>query len=324
MNPYSGLKKKLHGPIFSIITPFNSKEQIDKLSLKKYINYLFRRGAKIFYLMVYNSRLGLLSEKEILDLHSFCINEIKRLDNKNIVIAAEPYHTSTAQTLLFIKKFSAMKADIVSVIFGEKFYSDDQLLNHFKFINNKSPIPLLLHQQILENGLSSNPPFVYYPLQVLKKISTLSKFIAMKEDAKNDLYTKKISLSMSNHITIITSGSGKRQWIKANKYGAQSWLSGISNLDPLIGIDFWNYFKDGNLEQLNLIINKLEDPFFRVKKKYGWHLTIKSCLEHFKLMKRYERMPLKEITKLQHNDIKKLYNLLTKNNKKFFNGRYFK
>ena len=51
------------------------------------------------------------------------------------------------------------------------------------------------------------------------------------------------------HLIIITSGSGKRQWLKASKYGCQSWLSGISNLDPLIALDF--------LMQKSIIMNLL-------------------------------------------------------------------
>ncbi len=262
--------------------------------------------------MVYNSRFTLLDEKEILKINLFCIKEVKRLSNQNIIICAEPYHCSTQKTVKYVNYFKKNGADIVSLIFGEKYYSDDQLYNHFKEVNDKTNSLLLLHQQILENGISSDPPFVYYSLKVLKKISKLNKFIAMKEDAKNDIYTRHICQEISNKMTIITSGGGKKQWLKAAKYGCSSWLSGVSNLNPKIAIDFYNYYKLNDKKKMNLIIKNIEEPFFKIKDKYGWHLTIKAFLELNKNFKRYERSPLKELDKYEMKKCKKVFEKIKK------------
>ena len=71
--------------------------------------------------MVYNSRLGLLNESEILKLHKACITKIKKLNKSNIVIDAEPYHTSTKQSIEYISKYKKMGADLVSIIFVKNF-----------------------------------------------------------------------------------------------------------------------------------------------------------------------------------------------------------
>ena len=289
------IQKALKGPIFSIITPFKKSEKIDYLSLKNYIKFMYFRGARNFYVMVYNSRLSLLTEKEIQKLNVFCIKQVKKLNKKNIIICAEPYHCSTEQSIEYVNYYKKNGADIVSLIFGEKYYSDYQLYNHFKRIHDNSKCFLLLHQQILENGLSNNPNYVFYSLDLLEKISKLTRFIAMKEDAKNDNYTKKICKKISNKMTIITSGGGKRQWLKATKYGCTSWLSGVSNLNPKIAADFYNLYKSKKNHDMFSIIKNIEDPSFEIKKQYGWHLTIKAFLEINKNFKRYERSPLKEI-----------------------------
>ena len=247
--------------------------------------------------MVYNSRLTLLSEKELIKINLFCIKQVKMLNKKNIIICAEPYHCSTEQSIKFVNLFKKKGADIVSLIFGEKFYSDDQLFNHFKKIHKKTNCYLLLHQQILENGISSNPNFVYYSLKVLERISGLKKFIAMKEDAKSEIYTKKICKKIANKMTIITSGGGKRQWLKAAKHGCNSWLSGVSNLNPKIAIDFYKFYKSKDKAKIKMIISNIEDPFVKIKNKYGWHLTIKAFLELNKNFKRYERSPLSCLNK---------------------------
>jgi len=323
MKNYLNLRKKLCGPIFSIITPFKKNGKIDYDSLNNYLKYLYLNGAKNFYVMAYNSRLTLLNKKEILSLNLFCIKQVKKLNKDNIIICGEPYHCSTDESINYVKYFKKNGADIVSVIFGEKYYSEVQLYSHFKEIHDKTNCFLLLHQQILENGISSNPNFVYYPIKVLEKISKLPKFIAMKEDAKSDSYTKKICKKISKNMTIITSGGGKRQWIKASKYGCTTWLSGWSNLNPKIAIDFYNYYKSRNTKKMNQILNYIEDPFSEIKKKYGWHLTIKALLQLNKNFMRYERSPLKEVSKKVLRGIDAKFNKIKKNSSKIKLDKYF-
>ena len=91
-------------------------------------------------------------------------------NHENIIICAEPYHCSTEQSIKFIKYFEKCGADIVSLIFGEKFYSENQILNHFKTIHNRTKIFLLLHQQLIENGLSAKTPYIFYSVKLLNNI----------------------------------------------------------------------------------------------------------------------------------------------------------
>ena len=188
----SNIKKKINGPIFSIILPFLKNGNIEYISLKKYINFLYKRGAKVFYLMVYNSRFSLLDEKEIIRLNLFCIKVIKKLNKNNLVICAEPYHCSTRKSVFFTNLFHKKGADIVSLIFGEKYYSSSQVYKHFKYIHENTKVYLLLHQQVLENGIDAKKPFCFYSIELLNKICSLRKFVAMKEDSKSDKLTKSI------------------------------------------------------------------------------------------------------------------------------------
>ena len=63
----------------------------------------------------------------------------------------------------------------------------------------------------------------------------------MKGDAKDDSFTKKICKAISKNMIIIT-WKWKKQWLKAAKFGCQSWLAGVSNVDPKIAIDFYDYY----------------------------------------------------------------------------------
>jgi 4-hydroxy-tetrahydrodipicolinate synthase len=316
------LKEKLKGPIFSIITPFKKNENIDYQALSKYIKYLYIRGARCFYVMVYNSRLSLLDEQEIIKLNLFVIKCVKKINKENVVICAEPYHTSTKKSLQLVNLFYKNGADIVSLIFGEKFYSENQIFSHFKKIDKLSKCKLLLHQQPFENGISSNPPTINYSVKLLKRIAKLDKFIAMKEDAKNEKLTIDICKSTKKDLIIITSGGGKRQWLKAAKFGCQSWLSGISNLDPKIALDFYDFYKKKEKKEILKIIKKLEDPFFKIKNKYGWHLTIKAMLESKNIFNKFERAPLVHVESKAFKDIKKVFMKMKKNSITLFKSKY--
>ena len=314
---------QIKGPIFSIITPFKRNGLIDYKSLKKYMIFLKQRGAKIFYVMFYNSRLGLLSSKEIKELNFFVIDFGKK--NKIDVIAATPYHISLNENIFLSDLFFKRGAKLISVIFGEKYYSEYQVEEYFYKLFDKSKANFILHQQPMENGISDNPPTVKYSLKLLNKLAKSKKLIAMKEDAKNKNYTKLISSRLSKKLFIITSGRGKMQWIESTNLGSHAWLSGISCLDPKIGVRFYHEYKNKNYKYCHKVIQYFEKPFFKVKDKLGWHLTIKSCLEYQDLMKRFERPPLKELNDDKIIIVKKMMKkLLTSSNKYFPNENFFK
>lgn len=315
------LKKLIKGPVFSIHTPFKKNGKVDYSSLKKYLEFLYDRGARIFYVMVYNSRLSLLNQDEIIKLNIFCIKVIKKLSINNVIICAEPYQCSTEQTIKYVNKYSEAGADLVSLIFGEKYYSDNQVYEHFKKVNHKSKSLLLLHQQFLENGMSANPLFRYYSIELLKKIFKLDKFIAMKEDAKKDSYTRKI-LKKLKGVIIIKAGGGKTSWMKAAKYDCPAWLCGIANIDPLIAVDFYNYYKSKNYTNCDLLINTFEYPVNNLMKKFGWHVTIKALMERNKVIKRYERSPLKEIDEKNMRIVENCFNKMRGEASKHFGPRY--
>lgn len=315
------LKRLIKGPVFSIHTPFKKNGEIDYISLKKYLEFLYKRGARVFYVMVYNSRLGLLNQDEIIKLNIFCVKIIKKLSIENVIICAEPYQCSTDQTIKYVNKFADAGADLVSLIFGEKYYSDVQIFEHFKKINSKSKSLLLLHQQFLENGMSAKPLHRYYSIQLLKKIFKLKKFVAMKEDAKKEIYTKKI-LKELNEIIIIKAGGGKKAWLKAAKFNCPAWLCGVANMDPLIAVDFYNYYRSKDLKNCNLLIEIFEIPVNSLMKKFGWHITIKALMEKNKVIKRFERSPLKEIEDKKMHIIDSYFNKISDKANKHYGRKY--
>jgi dihydrodipicolinate synthase/N-acetylneuraminate lyase len=304
--------KSIKGPVLSIITPFLKNEKIDYKNLYIYLQFYYERGCRVFYIMAYNSRLTLMSSKEI---EEFNIKIIKFLKSKYldiIIIAAEGVENSTNETIRLCKKYEKAGADMVSVIFGEKYYSDSQVFEHFKKVNKNSNIKLLLHLQKISNGMSNNPPVVDYKISLVSKIMDLKNFLAIKEDVKDFDYTKKILKITKQKSILIRAGGGMEVFAKIYKHGCQAWLTGVGCLDPKISIDFYNSLLSKDYKFCNQIINKIERPFFKMISKYGWHIAVKSCLCDMNLMEKFERSPLKELNRKEHNEIVLFMNNLRK------------
>ena len=92
-----------------------------------------------------------------------------------------------------------------------------------------------------------------------KKINVMS----LKEDIKEDRFTKKIIKSSSKISAIIKAGGGMSAWRKYKKIGCQSWLVGIELLDPRISFDFLKALKKKTIIFLKNLEQKIENLFLK-------------------------------------------------------------
>ena len=294
---YEEIRERLKGPVFSIITPFKeSDDSIDYQSLDRYISLLFTSGAKCFYVMGYNSRFSELSWDEIKDLNSFVIKKTKELDRDNVAIVADPLHCSTKVSIDFALHAESEGADMISLICREKFYSKRQIYTHFKTISDECNLGILLHEMPFLNGRGKG--LVNYPTSLLDKLADIDNIIAIKEDAKEDVYSREVIETVKDRASIIISGGGLRQWMRFAQYGCPAWLNGISVFAPKLELKFWDAYKRGDHKLCEDIIAEIEIPFFEQGvKKYGWHLSAKAALEALGLMSRHERLPMLALDK---------------------------
>ena len=305
MNPhFQELQKKVKGPVFSILTPFDPKDdEIDFEALENYIQKIFDAGGRVFYVMAYNSRYSQLTFEEIMALNLFVSKKVKELSSDNIVIVADPPHCATKHSIEFAKHAESCGADMISLIVRERYYFEEQIYQHFKIINNACGIGILIHEMPFLNGLGG--PIVNWPLSLLDRVADLKNVIAIKEDAKDDQYSRDAIELPKDRLSIIISGGGKSQWLRFADQGCQAWLNGIGVFEPKLATTFWDAWKSGNQGIMDKIVKQIEAPFFEHGvKKYGWHLTIKVALEHFGIMSNHDRMPLMPLPTVEANNLK--------------------
>ena len=309
---YKKLKNQLEGPVFTIFTPFKKNLKIDYFKLKKYINFLYLKGARNFYVMPYNSRYSQLTEKEIFNLNKFCIKHIKK-HSGTLAIVSDVIHGPTSLKMKYCYHAKKNGADIFASICREKYYSDDQIFLHYKELN-KVGIPILIHEMPFLSGYDAKN--MDWPVNIFKKISKLKRVIAIKEDSRNIQLSKNFLKKFEPRFRVIVAAR-KEIIFKLFKFGLKSYLNGSSLVDPRIGIKFW-YLLNNNYPKAKRFYQELDNYFWEnIAKKFGWHRVNKYTLEFFGLMRAYERLPMIELTYKEKKTLKKKLRIFKERVKKF-------
>ena len=301
---YNELKDRLDGCFYSIFTPFTRNEEVDFDALKHYITYLYNGGARRFYAMAYNSRYSQMSDDEIRVLNEFCIRTIKTLDNENIAIVGDPIHCSTNTSGEFARHAKDCGADLISLIVREKYFCDEQILEHYNTIGVEIDFPILVHEMPFLSGFDGSQ--MHWPESLLSALKTIPHVVALKEDAKNYELTC-AALQLEPDIRIIIAGR-KSEFMKFRPHGARAYLNGISIIDARIGESFWHAYNYDEQSDLDYILREIEAPFFdRCAAKFGWHRSNKALLHAAGLMHRRERMPMPHLATSDFEIVRTVY-----------------
>lgn len=285
--------RRIEGPVYSVVTPFTKELEIDWPSLERYLAYVAAQQPAAIYAMAYNSRYAQLSFDEILKLNTFVVEVVRSISPRIPVIVGDPIVCSTAHSIEFASKSKSMGADAISLLFSEKFYSLDQVVDHFKAVGVGSGLPVLVHEMPLIAGRGGAQ--VHWPVDVLEAVLELDSVIGLKEDAKNPELTSTILNTYAESHSVILSGGGKRQFLSHQSDGAKSWLNGVGVWAPPVAMNFWRAIVEGDSAGANRVIEEIEKPFFDGPvKNFGWHLACRAALRLRGISQIYERPPMPE------------------------------
>lgn len=290
---FDEIKERLQGCVYTIFTPFDAAEKVDYAALQRYFAHMYKTGARKFYAMAYNSRYSQLTHAEILELNAFCIREVKKLDPKNVVIVGDPIHCSTRETVEFSRHAKDHGADLISLLVREKYFSDEQILDHYAQVGREAKLGILVHEMPFLSGMDGLQ--MHWPNSLLLALPKVPEIVALKEDAK-DFEVTKLTLTLEPRIRVVIAGR-KSVFMDFRPFGARAYLNGISMLDGRIGEAFWAAYEKHDKDRIKYIIEKVEAPFFdRCCAKYGWHRCNKALLQAAGFMHRRDRMPMPHLS----------------------------
>ena len=275
MDKYDLLRKKIRGPIFSIITPFDENENIDYASLGNYIEYLYNHGGRVFYAMAFNTRYLLMTNEEIKEVNKFVIEKVKSLAIDNIIIVGDPLQCSTKTSIEFAQHAKDCGADVISLIYRAYLFFDDHVYSHYKAVADAVDIGILVHEMPFMKGIPRHQNGTW-SMGLIDKLADIPSVVAMKEDAKQDEYTRNVVDLISDRVAIVVSGNGLQQWSKVSDKCA-AWLTGIGNVWPKTEIDFYEARLNGDDKSCDEIIEKIEKPFFLDKGQFELAFGYQVC-----------------------------------------------
>ena len=298
---HSEIKDILTGPIFTVFTSFSKNGDINFSEIESYLNFLYEKNVRNFYVMPYNSRYSQLTEDEIFKLNEFVINTVKKIDKDNFVIVSDCIHGPTTLSAEYGYRGFDAGADMFASIVREKYFSNEQICKHFDYLSKKLNMPLLVHEMPFLSGY--NAKNFKWPLSLLEELKDIENIVAIKEDAKDLEYGKKVIEILEPEIRIIF--AGKKRYIKdLFPYGLKSYLNGTSIINPEIAFAFWNSLNKHEDFLVNSILTKIEDPFWdNIVSKYGWHRSNKALLHSAGLMSRYDRLPMEHLNEKEFGEI---------------------
>lgn len=294
--------KKFNSPIYPIPPSFDQDEALDLESTKKYLHFLATSGAKVVMTTAGTSQFNLMSLEEVRELNNLVYSQFQG----QIILGLPPM--STKQLINEIELLNDMLYEHIDsedtsllILFPERYYDDDQIVEYFDKICSVSRFPILVHGNILRKGTGGS---YEYSKPLLERLSKIDGFIGMKEEAGNMMHaTNNLCTDLE---VIVAGGSMKRFWA-LEPHGATTYLVGVGSFYPQWAEKFYNSYFKNDMQQCKKIIKTTETPLFEVFMKTGWHLSMRTALKHFGFIKN-DRSPFKQPTKIENEKIVEILN----------------
>ena len=155
--------------------------------------------------MVFNTRYLLMTNDEVLQINEFVIKKIKSYnDPDTIIIVGDPLNCSTATSIKFAKHAQKHGADIISLIYGAYLFFDEHVYNHYKAVADEIDIGILVHEMPFRKGIPQHQDGKW-SIPLINKLADIPQIVAMKEDAKQDDYTRQVVDTSSDRVSIVVS-----------------------------------------------------------------------------------------------------------------------
>lgn len=258
-----------NGPVYPIC-PSYLNDELDLDSSSKYVKFLEDSGAKNVLTTAGTSQFNLLSLDEVYELNK----SVAKCFSHNKILGLPPLSLKHLKIEIERLNYLELSNTYILVLFPERYYSDEQVVEYISQVCNISNYGVLLHGNPLKKGKGGS---YEYSNELLRKLSKLEKFIGIKEEYTSlDLSIKSIQ---DLDLEIIVAGGSMRRFWTLQPFGATTFLTGVGSFKPQLSELFFTHFKSEQYSECLSIIQKYETPLFNVFMKIGWHAAMRHGLK---------------------------------------------
>lgn len=275
----------IHGCITALITPFDKKGNLDKITFKKLIRRQIESGIHGLVPCGTTGESPTLSHKE----HDKVIEITVREANGRVPVIAGTGSNSTLEAIRLTK--AAEKAGANASLQVVPYYNKPTqrgLFNHFSQIALKTKLPIILYNI---PGRSVVDLDIKTIIELVKKNRNI---IGIKEASGSIKKVKDIIKNCPKKF-IVLSGEDSLNF-SILKQGGKGFISVTSNLLPKECSDIYNNFISGEIKKSEKINNKLKriNEFLFLETN---PIPIKFAMNHLKLCSNEIRSPLVKLSK---------------------------
>jgi len=275
----------IHGCITALITPFDKKGNLDKITLKKLIRRQIENGIHGLVPCGTTGESPTLSHKE----HDKVIEITVREANGRVPVIAGTGSNSTLEAIRLTKAAEKSGADAsLQVVPYYNKPTQRGLFNHFSQIALKTKLPIILYNI---PGRSVVDLDIKTIIELVKKNRNI---IGIKEASGSIKKVKDIIKNCPKKF-IVLSGEDSLNF-SILKQGGKGFISVTSNLLPKECSDIYNNFISGEIKKSEKINNKLKriNEFLFIETN---PIPIKFAMNHLKLCSNEIRSPLVNLSK---------------------------
>ena len=280
--------RKFKSPVYPIPPSFDSNQKLELNSTKSYLDFIKDNGASIVMTTAGTSQYNLMNLDEIRQFNDLvCTFEGEK------IIGLPPL--STVHLLEEIKLLNnKYNTDNISllILFPDRYYNDDQIVDFFESICLVSKFPILVHGNVLKKGMGGS---YEYSKPLLERLSNIDGFIGMKEEAGNMMHS---TTNIPTKLEVIVAGGSMKRFWALEPHGATTYLAGVGSFNPNIEEKFFDYYINNEFGKAKYIIESIETPLFDIFMEFGWHLSMRESLKYMGYI-RENRAPFNNITNIQ-------------------------
>ena len=145
--------QKIRGVIVPILTPLNSDETVDTQSLRRLVNYLIDNGVHGIWASGTTGEFASLSNQQRLISMETVVDEVAG----RVAVIGNVSGSSTQLSLQLALEVQEMGLDGVAVTPPYYYpHAQDELLDHYRYISDRSGLPLLQPSDGENGGGSGN------------------------------------------------------------------------------------------------------------------------------------------------------------------------
>lgn len=292
------MKKRFDGPVYPISPSFDENENLELESTKKYLTHLKDNGAKIVMTTAGTSQFNLMSREEVREL-----NEVVSQFEGDVILGLPQLSTKhlIEEIELLNGRFDISETSLL-ILFPERYYNDDQVVEFFEHICEVSDYPILVHGNVLKRGMGGS---YEYSKPLLERLSKISGFVGMKEEAGNLMHS---TTNIPNTLEVIVAGGSMKRFWALQPHGATTYLVGVGSFNPKWEEMFYKKYFENDLYGSKEIIYQIESPMFETFMKVGWHMSMRTALKEMGFIQN-DRRPFNQPTE---NETEQIINVLNK------------